>query len=228
MPAWVGPHAGCGDEPIPRTGDYIIYAGDVYAIQESVYAAIHDIIYESRHGITDRQLYSRCRTAAHELAMKDRATKKIRPCIMMADDKDPPSMRKPREICVTTTWEKTPIAALPKLFQKFSKPIFPNYRVSHHNEDHYHSRPEWDVEDAFVIVWIFKTNRPPINRWPKKEPGDPPENPCTFGQKARGKLNKDCFEMREEWTTTSETNPKLVEQYVRECLVSRRKRLNAS
>ena len=65
MATWTGPHGGCGDTPTPRDDNFnTILAGDVFAIQESVYTAIYDVLYQSK--VADRTLYSQSRTAAHD------------------------------------------------------------------------------------------------------------------------------------------------------------------
>ena len=219
MATWTGPHGNCGDTQTPRDDNFhTILAGDVFAVQESVYAAIYDVLYQST--VTDRTLYSQTRTAAHALMGREHATTKIRPCIMMRDDSDPPIMRKARMICVTTTWEKTPLTDLPELFQHFSVPLFPNDRISRKHPDHYHSLPSWDIEGAFVFAWQFESKRPLLNRWPRKEPGEPPEEPVVFGTAANARLAQDCLEKREEWLRKCQANPQFAERHARDCLVS--------
>ncbi|RPD71464.1 hypothetical protein L226DRAFT_176080 [Lentinus tigrinus ALCF2SS1-7] len=216
MATWTGPHANCGDTPSPRDGRPII-AGDIFSMRESVYAAIYDVLYHSN--VADRTLYSQSRLAAHDLMRKEHATKKIRPCIMMRDDTDPLSVCKPRTICVTTSWEKTPLTDLPELFQLFSVPLFPNRRISRENPDHYHSLPgEWDIEDAFVFAWEFESRRSIINRWPSKEPGDPPKEPVVFGKVAQARLAQDCVNKREEWVRKCRLDPKFADKHARDCL----------
>ncbi|RPD71483.1 hypothetical protein L226DRAFT_176371 [Lentinus tigrinus ALCF2SS1-7] len=148
---------------------------------------------------------------------KEKATEKIRPCVVMEDDADPTSLRKSRKICLATRWDKTPLANLPKLFRYFSVPIFPN---SCDGYDTYHSLPVWSVKDAFLIAWVFPTKRPLINRWPKKVPGDAPEQTWVFGQRAKAKLDDDCFDKRGDWIAQCQANPKFAEEHARECLVS--------
>ena len=218
------PHADCSDEPRARRNDCPIIAGDVYCIQESIYSAVFDILRVSN--VKDAQLFSRCREAARSLVVKNHATAKRRPCIVMEDVTanvaDPMSISKRREICLAASWEGTRLADLPKLFQFFSIPIHRNRGISPDSPDHYHSLPEWDIENGFLLAWRFKTTRMLINRWPEKELGTPPTEPYVFGQKAWSKIVSDCEAKEREWLRMCKEDPTFADRQARECLVSLR------
>ncbi|RDX46975.1 hypothetical protein OH76DRAFT_1473153 [Lentinus brumalis] len=163
--------------------------------------------------IADRPLYARCKEAALRLQLREKATKKIRPCVVMEDHNT--THRKANEkVCLTTSWGKTSLDTLPELFRFFSFPIL---RDRCDNSEHCHSLPAWDIDNAFVFAWEFKSERPLINRWPERQKGDPPECPCTLGQNAMEKLRNVCEAKKAEWAAKCE-DPKFAAWSARACL----------
>ncbi|TFK93252.1 hypothetical protein K466DRAFT_658692 [Polyporus arcularius HHB13444] len=212
MSAWTGPHA--GDKPCPRNNNTDLIAGDVYSIQESIYAAIFDILHNSN--IADRHLYARCKEAARRLQLREKATKKIRPCVVMRNQA--PTVHRAKDcdrICLTTSWEKTALTDLPELFQFFSFAIF---RDRCDDSEHCHSLPAWDIDNAFVFAWVFRSERPLINQWPERQRGDPPENPCVFGQNALEEIQNVCDAKKAEWDAKCKEDPEYAARNARACL----------
>ena len=209
---------------MPRLDGYAILAGDVYSIQESIYTAVFDILRAS--DVKDKVLLSKCRNAARTLVLKTQATIKRRPCVVMEDVTanvtNPGDIVRGRKICLAASWEKTPIQDLPWLFQFFSVPIHRNYHISMDQPDHYHSIPEWDIEDAFLLVWRFETTRLLINRWPEKEAGASPDESYVFGQRAWNKIVADCEAKWREWERMCKEDPTFADRQAQECLVSPR------
>ncbi len=215
MSVCTGAHTTCSDEPIPRDSNSDIIAGDVYSIQESIYAAVFDILRSS--DIADRRLYAQCRVAAIRVQTREKATKKIRPCIAMNSHATTRRKADDNAVCLTTSWEKTPLTALPALFRFFSFPIL---RDCCDNSEHCHSLPAWGIDNAFVFAWEFKSERPFINRWPERQKGDPPEHPCTFGQNALEKIRNVCKAKKAEWAAKCKEDPEYAAWNARACLVS--------
>ncbi|RDX46967.1 hypothetical protein OH76DRAFT_1473148 [Lentinus brumalis] len=213
MSVCTGAHTTCSDEPIPRDSNSDIIAGDVYSIQESIYAAVFDILRSS--DIADRRLYAQCRVAAIRLQTREKATKKIRPCIAMNSHATTRRKADDNAVCLTTSWEKTPLTALPALFRFFSFPIL---RDCCDNSEHCHSLPAWGIDNAFVFAWEFKSERPFINRWPERQKGDPPEHPCTFGQNALEKIRNVCKAKKAEWAAKCKEDPEYAAWNARACL----------
>ncbi|RPD71474.1 hypothetical protein L226DRAFT_176220 [Lentinus tigrinus ALCF2SS1-7] len=213
MSVCAGQRAGCTDIPRRRAAGDAITAGDVYSIQESVYTVIFDILLSSR--IVDRGIERRCDQAAQRLKKKDHATEKIRPCIAMSDGI---SSATPL-VCLTASWEQTPLADLPRLFRHFSIPIHRN-RIISDNSNHYHSSPEWDIENAYVLAWSFESTRPLVNRWPGRETGTPPDQPYVFGNTTLKRIVSDCKYKQKEWLAMCSEDPNFAVECARECLVS--------
>ncbi|KAI0692623.1 hypothetical protein C8T65DRAFT_745054 [Cerioporus squamosus] len=118
-------------------------------------------------------------------------------------------------VCITASWDRTPLAELPQLFRIFSFPIFRDYCD---NSEHCHSLPEWEIEDGFVFAWPFKTQRQFINRWPGREAGDIPEHPCVFGHNACTKIRHACEAKWAEWTAKCREDPNFAVNCALECL----------
>ncbi|KAI0692638.1 hypothetical protein C8T65DRAFT_761699 [Cerioporus squamosus] len=197
MSAWTGPHA--------RVSGHDTIAGDVYSIQESVYTAAFQILLMSN--IADQDVLRRVRIAARRLRGRPKATKKTRPCIVMEDGS--------RMVCITASWDKTPLSTLPEVFQFFS---FPIYRNHCDKSAHCHSLPDWGIEAGFVFAWQFESQRPFINRWPKQEVGDTPEQPYVFGEIAWSRIQEACIAKKAEWIAKCRTDPNFAVKCALECL----------
>ncbi|KAI0740874.1 hypothetical protein C8Q76DRAFT_853153 [Earliella scabrosa] len=205
-------HVCDGDAPVPRGPG--IRKGDVYKIEESIYTPIYDILsHESSN--PDRATWRDSRQTFHDIVQKMHATYKRRPCIMMKHDPDPPTVRKGRKLCLTTTLEGERIENLPRIFLEFCVPIAPSYAISGDEAAHVHSLPEWDRENAWVIAWMFTSRRALL--------GDSPDPNCVtrqervFGSKAMNDLKDECQKRLRAWYDKCRNDQSVSRLYKAEC-----------
>lgn len=213
----------CGCAHLPegdtqtRTGQ--ISPGDVFAIRESVYTPIYDILRQNFSNL-GRPLWSRSVESYHDILQKDRATEKWgRPCIMM--DPEPrydKTVCIPRRMCIIASFEGKQITDLPEIFQEFCMPLYCD-DAPVEGSDHLHSTPGW-TKRAWVICWVFHSNRRLISRW-GRDPKHPerPTQTWVFGDTAMRLLEEKISEKTVEWQRKCK-HQGVGDRLAAECLVS--------
>ena len=191
--------------PVRRRGDpNLLVAGDVRTIQESIFTPIYDILKNPISNLPQglQSLAEQSSASITSLLLKATATR--RPCIVLEDGVIKPDGTADLNICLTTTFKKDPITAMPRIFQYFCVPISPHNLIAdgRYRAPHVHSMPhEWPQNKGWVIAWRLHSTRQIEEPWAEKVNGKPvidgPE--WFFGKRAVTLLLKECDRRREGW-----------------------------
>ncbi len=215
-------HLSYVDQPMPLMEDCVLSMGDAYTINESVCTPIYDILRQPESNL-DRTQFVQSNESFRSMFTQTTATRNDdgRPCILMEYYKEAPRRKVMRKVCLVTTYWGRPISELPKIFREFSIPVFPNYAITPDCDCHVHSLPKWSREDAWIIAWVFRTNRPLIHRMrAKREMSEHREN-LVFGRTAMAYLKRDADNKRSEWVEKCK-KPNFGRAYAKEFYVSTR------
>ena len=208
-----------------RHGDpNLLVAGDVRTIQESIFTPIYDILKNPISNLP-RSLHSLAeQSSASITSLLLDATSRRRPCIVLEEGVIKPDGTATVGICLTTTFNKDSIAAMPRIFQHFCVPISPHNLVANgrYREPHVHSMPyEWPRNNGWVIAWCLQSTRKIEEPWVEKVNGKRqiggPE--WFFGRQAVALLLDECTRRRDDWYDTCK-NPGLACALAKEVYVS--------
>lgn len=207
------PHITEGDRRIVKSKDdpLLLRAGEVRAIQESVFTPCFDILADHITKLPDHLADFSNSSLRSIKSKKRRATHKTRPCIILNEGKLRPDNTTDAEVCLLATFEKTPMTELPKLFRHFCVPIVPHDDVPTPNkENHLHSMPyDWSQYNTWAIAWRLKSTRAVDNTWVDFRL--PEVSEWYFGRRAIRILMRQCDERRDAWDKLCDNRQKVME-----------------
>lgn len=129
--------------------------------------------------------------------------KSLRPCIKMESPDD-------NLVTLMTTFCGKPVTELPRIFQHFCIPVFPNLGVIAHGT-HIHSTPQWPDKHQWVIGYRLTLAHAVHRdtRWQCVETG---EQTYGFGPYAMALLMYHCDEKNEEWILQGLVDPSFYQE----------------
>ena len=182
----------------------MLVVGDVRSVKESVFTPCYEILKSSISNLPSSLRNHAARSSDNLTSELCEATRSLRPCIVVKGGIIESDGKTTASICLTTTFNRDPISAMPRIFDHFCVPISPHELIpaNRYREQHVHSMPqEWPRDNGWVIAWPMKISRPIGGPWVEKVNGesqtDGPE--WFFGKRAVALLRHECIRKRTEW-----------------------------
>ncbi|KAI0350611.1 hypothetical protein OH77DRAFT_1439735 [Trametes cingulata] len=131
----------------------------------------------------------------------------LRPCVLLAGHR--PGRNAHPRVCLCATFGRKAMESLPRAFQCFCVPIFPNTGMEGTSADgHLHAFPEWPGDKAaWLIAYPFVSKRQVDDRWyHRNESGTFSDQKCSrLDSTQRGKLEKIRESLLDDWRVQCET-----------------------
>ena len=178
------------DTPLSRDPNVKYSKGDVYSIRDSIYTPINEILMKTFGAGTPA--FNRSSQSLKGLTSRSDVIRDGRPAVITKDQDDD---GQGVWVCLATTYSGEEFSKLPFIFRHFSIPIAPN--MGHGLLNHLHGLPEWEKENAYVIMWPFQSKATREGLWTVRIDGE--EVPQVLGKEAMEFLIAECERKSEEW-----------------------------